>query len=562
MADMTISSRLNRICPFKNLPPITEIQLKKQLQWLLLLRVLILTMLLGISAILHSLNQDLLIPPLRYLIYLIGGIYLFTITSALALKFTTYLKQFAILQILLDSLLVAGLVYYTGGSQSIFGMMNFLPIIAGSILLFLPGGLFIAAVTTFNNGIILLLEFKGYYPLFSPKSDFSLSSIEALLHYFSISGITYFLVALLTSLLAARLQQTEVELNRTSQDLDRLSILYKQIFADITTGIITVHSDGEITSFNRAAEKITGFSAHEILGQAINRKLPDLEKSKQDTLRPITNLTRKDGRIIPVGFSWTKLNLPGDCQNCRVYTMQDLSKIKKMEDRVRQSEKMAAIGRMAAGIAHEFRNPLAAISGAAQVLVQDMAEEAPSRGLMNIILRESDRLEGTISEFLQFSKPAAPEKSWFSMAGLVEETIEIIKQAPKMNSKIQFVSRITPQLDCWADPGQMKQILLNLLNNAANAIDKNNGIISITASEQLGRKGKDWTVIKIADTGPGITDKIINKIFEPFFTTRENGTGLGLAIVRQLIESHGGLIEAKKNNEDHGAVFIIHLPLP
>ena len=559
---MTISSRLNQLCPFKKLPPIKEIQLRRQLQWLLLLRVLLLTLLLGISAILHAFNQELIIPPLRYLVYFISGIYLFTIISSLTLKFTNYLKQFSLIQIMVDSLLVACLVYYTGGSQSIFGLMNFLPILAGSTLLFLPGGLFIAAVTTFNNGLILFLEFKGYYPVFSPQPDSSLTSIEAMLHYFSISGITYFLVALLTSLLAARLQQTEVELSRTSQDLDRLSLLYKQIFADITTGIITVHSDGEITSFNRAAEKITGFPAHEILGQPINSKLPDLEKSQRNTLRPITNLTRKDGKIIPVGFSWAKLNLPGDCQNCRVYTMQDLSKIKKMEDKVRQSEKMAAIGRMAAGIAHEFRNPLAAISGAAQVLFQDMAKDAPSRGLMNIILRESDRLEGTISEFLQFSKPAAPEKSWFSLELLVNETLEIIEQAPDWNGKIKFSSQITPQLDCWADPDQLKQILLNLLINATNAMTESGGEILISAAEQSGNRKKDWTVIKIADNGPGINDKIKNKIFEPFFTTRENGTGLGLAIVRQLVESHSGTIELAENEKSHGAVFIVRLPLP
>ncbi len=559
---MTISSLLDQICPFKKAPPRKTPQLRRQLQWLLLARVLLITLLLGISATLHAFNQELLVPPLRYLIYFVSGIYLFTIASAVALKFTELLKQFAFLQIIIDSLLVACLVYFTGGSQSIFGLMNFLPIIAGSTLLFLPCGLFTAAVTTFNNGAILLLEYQGITPVFSPQPDASPPSIEALLHHFSISGITFFFVALLTSMLAARLQQTEVELSRTSRDLDRISLLYKQIFADINTGIITVHSDGEITSFNRAAEKITGFPAHEVLGQSVNSKLPDLEKTEHDTLRPITNLTRKDGRVIPVGFSWAKLNMPGDCQNCRVYTMQDLSRIKKMEDQIRQSEKMAAIGRMAAGIAHEFRNPLAAISGAAQVLFQDMEEDSPNRGLMNIILRESDRLEGTISEFLQFSKPAAPEKSWFSLEILSREAIAIIEQVQDWNPKIKFTIHITPQLDCWADPDQVKQILLNLLHNAANSMADVGGTITISGTEETGTGKKDWTVIKIADTGPGINDKIKNRIFEPFFTTRENGTGLGLAIVRQLMESHNGTIELEENPEAQGAVFVVRLPMP
>ncbi len=254
--------------------------------------------------------------------------------------------------------------------------------------------------------------------------------------------------------------------------------------------------------------------------------------------------------------------MPGDCENCRIYTMQDLSKIKKMEDQIRQAEKMAAIGRMAAGIAHEFRNPLAAISGAAQVLHHELSDDAATQGLMNIIIRESDRLEGTISEFLQFSRPATPEKSWFSLYGLVKETINILKQAPSWNNKIKFKTDIPAQLDAWADADQTKQIFLNLFSNAANALKKNEGSILIKAREMSDKKQTDQTRIVISDTGPGISDKIRNKIFEPFYTTRENGTGLGLAIVRQLIESNGGTIELSSGPGKNEAVFILDLPLP
>ena len=553
---------LDNLNPFNQSSAKAEGLLKRQLQWLLFLRVLLLTVFLGISGLLQYQDRDLIIPPLRYLFYFIGGIYCFSIASALFLQKTKHLKHFAFLQIFIDSLIVSTLIFFTGSSQSIFTLMNFLPIIAGGILLYLSGGLFIAAVTTFNFGGILLLEFLGYHARFFPDFNSPLTSIEILLHHFAIPGVTFFLVGLLTSLLSGRLQQTEEALSRASQDLDRLSLLYKQIFDDITTGIITVNSKGEITSFNRAAEKITGFPAHEVIDLPIQTKLPELKLEKKEAMRPVANLTRKDGEIIPVGYSWTRLNMPGDTENCRIYTMQDLSRIKKMEDRIRQAEKMAAIGRMAAGIAHEFRNPLAAISGAAQVLHHELSDDAATQGLMNIIIRESDRLEGTISEFLQFSRPATPEKSWFSLHGLVNETIDILKQAPSWNKKIKFKTNIPGQLDAWADADQTKQIFLNLFSNAANALGENQGSILIKAREMSDKKQNDQTRIVISDTGPGIPEKIRNKIFEPFYTTRENGTGLGLAIVRQIIESNGGTIELSSGPKKNEAIFVLDLPLP
>lgn len=553
---------ISKLCTFEPSSKIIEQRLKRQLQWLLLLRVCILTLLLGISVLLQSQDRELIIPPLPYIIYFIVVTYCFTIGSAIILKWIKYLKKFAFFQLLIDSLIISCLIFFSGGSLSIFSLMNFLPIIAGGILLFLTGGLAIAAFTTFGYGGLLFLEFQGYHSHFYPDFISPLSSIEIMLHHFAIPGITFFLVGILTSFLAIRLQQTEAALSQTSMDFDRLASLYKQIFDDITTGIITVNNKNEITSFNRAAEKITGFKHKEVIGIDILLKLPDLKSTKVQSLRPITDLTQKDGKTIPVGYSWTRLNMDTDCENCRIFTMQDLSEIKKMEDQVRQSEKLAAIGRMAAGIAHEFRNPLAAISGAAQVLHQELTDDPATQGLMNIIIRESDRLEHTIREFLLFSRPANPDKSLFSFSGLIHESVELLRQAGTWKQHISFEPNIPLHLDCWADPDQIKQVFLNLLNNATNGIREKKGTIFIKANETTDRAKKDYTVIEITDTGPGIPEKIRNKIFEPFFTTRENGTGLGLAIVRQIIESHGGTIELYPYEEDSGATFVITLPLP
>jgi two-component system sensor histidine kinase PilS (NtrC family) len=222
---------------------------------------------------------------------------------------------------------------------------------------------------------------------------------------------------------------------------------------------------------------------------------------------------------------------------------------------------MAAIGEMAAGVAHEFRNPLAAISGAAQVLHDEYVNDALALGLINIITRECDRLDGTIRDFLQFSKPADPEKNWFSLKAMIDESCELLAQSPKWNKSIQIETDIPENMDCWGDSGQIKQVILNLITNARNAIGELDGLISITASEQE-IESKENTVVCIEDNGPGIKESILETIFEPFYTTREKGTGLGLAIVRQLVESHEGKIKVENKTEGQGAIFTLILPLP
>lgn len=534
--------------------------LKRQIQWQLFLRVLVLSLLLGISVLLHAKNHELIIPSLRIIAYYIAGVYAFTIISALILKYIRHYKQFAYFQLFIDVALTSLLVMYTGGSQSVFTLIYFFPIICGGLLLFRTGSLVVALLNTLGYGGILVAEHLGYHPAYSNGWQSPLSNVMILVHRSAVPGLTFFLAAFLSTFLSERLRKTEAALSETSQNLDRLSLLYKQIFDDITTGIITVDNHGKITSFNRASEEITGYNNFEIIGQMIDRLFPGLKHATTNTIRPVVDLVRKNGEKIPIGYSWTRLNMPDGSEDCRIYTFQDLSRIKKMEDQVRQAEKMASIGEMAAGIAHEFRNPLAAISGSAQMLHQE-PDLHSHHGLMNIIVRECDRLETIINEFLQFSKPAAPEKKWFPLKTLAIETIALMKQTAGWNSACRLYLEIQPHLDCWADPPQIKQVLINLISNSVNALEGENGEITISAEEISGKDDAAKIVLQVTDNGTGVSEKINDKIFEPFFTTREKGTGLGLAIVWQIIESHGGHISfaTLPTNETE---FTVSLPLP
>jgi two-component system sensor histidine kinase PilS (NtrC family) len=535
---------------------------KRQLQWMLFLRVVVLTLLLGTNLLLQSAEKHIIIPPFPYVGAFIIGLYLYTICAAFILKFIKRYSTFAYSQLLIDVLLITILIYYSGGSQSIFTILYFFPIIAGSIILFRKGSMALAAASTLSYGTILVLEYSGIFPAFF--MDFwyrPLHDMRSVMNFFSIHGLIFFITALLSSLLSERLRRTEKALISTSLKYDQLSVLYKKIFEDIPSGIITVINQNKIISFNPAAVKISGFQPEEIIGRDINLAFPNLKLESETTPRSEVELTRKDKKNIPIGYSFAKLNIPGTNDKYEVITLQDLSDIKQMEKQVLQAEKMATIGEMAAGIAHELRNPLAAISGAAELLDASGDIEVHNQGLMNIINRECNRLQNIISEFLYFSKPVEPEKEWIPLLPLVHEVIQILQHTQDWPDRCQALVDIPEKMACWADPQQILKILLNIMHNSCIALKNMEGEIRVKAREIMDDSGAEKTALTISDTGKGISDLVIDKIYEPFFTTREKGTGLGLSIVKQLVTAHEGGITIT-SIEQKGTTTEIWLPLP
>jgi two-component system sensor histidine kinase PilS (NtrC family) len=535
---------------------------KKQLRWMLFLRVVFLTLLLGINLILQSAEKHIIIPPFDYVVAFIAAVYVYTICSALILKSIRRYSTFTYGQLLFDVFLISVLVYYSGGSESVFTILYFFPIISGSLILFRRGGLANAAASTIAYGIILILEYTGHHPSFF--KDFwyrPLTDLRSVLNLFSIHGLTFFITALLSSLLSEKLRRTEKALVSTTLKYDQLAVLYKKIFDDIPSGIITVINQKDIISFNPAAEKITGYSAEEVTGTDITGVFPSLKFNADMNLRSEVEIARKDGQNIPIGYSFAKLNMPGTTDKHEIITLQDLSETKQMEKQILQAEKMATIGEMAAGIAHELRNPLAAISGAAEVLAASGDIESHNQGLMNIITRECNRLQNTISEFLSFSKPMQPEKEFIPLRPLINEMIQILQQTKDWPEKCTALLEIPAKMDCWADPQQIHKLFLNLLHNSCVSFKNGGGEIRVTAREEEDTAGAERTVITIRDNGRGIPDHYIEKIFEPFFTTRESGTGLGLSIVKQIINVHEGAITIT-STENKGTTAEFWLPLP
>ena len=557
----------------KNIKPVTdsEEQLRYHLLWFLFIRVILYTLLLGITFLLNISEQHLILPSPPLILLYIFVIYLYTIGSALLLKTSRHLPRFGLIQVLSDTIFIAVLVYATGCSQSIFTSVFILPIIAGGLIFYRIGGLIAAAGATIFYGMVLSSEYLGYLPDYYFATRYlQLDNYLVGMNIFAVYGLTFFLIAMLSGMIAARLRTAEDALSRTELRLDRLLLLYKQIFDDIQTGIITVDAQDRITSFNPAAVTITGFGPDEVNGRRLREIFPQISAETRE--RVVGDLRRKNGTLIRVGYSCADLHVPAgldpgepECSNCKVITLQDISRIEAMEQQMRKAEKMAAIGEMSASIAHDFRNPLAAISGSAQLLAMELAEQEREQrsikhSLTGIIVRESERMARTITDFLHYARPAAPDPQWFNLRRLAEETVALLASEGDGACPVQV--DIPGDLDIQADRQLLQLALLHLLRNSCYAARNCSEPVVIQAGEVAAAGAEaDQVVIDVRDQGEGINPEILDKVFEPFFSTRQDTAGLGLPIVRQIVTAHHGTISLVPGRE-RGCTARIALPLP
>ena len=551
--------------------PVTssEQEIRRHILWWMALRVVLFTLLLSIGVYLLEKESSALLPPLPLISFFLLGIYGFSILSALIMpKISWSARRFGVVQLLFDLFCNATLVYGTGCSQSDFIALMVLPVITGGFILYRIGALFLAASSTLLLAGVFFLEQLGYLPGYFLDSPYKPATNPlATANLFAIYGLIFFLAALLSGHLARRLRVTEEKLDRTSREYDRLSSLYKQIFDDISTGIITTDALDFITSFNQASERITGYSRHILLGQPFTRIFPEIRLQEKQG-RSVCDYRRTDGVDIRLGYSFSFLSTPepqeeqDSWKRGKVITLQDISQIERMENQVREAEKMAAIGELSASIAHDFRNPLAAISGSVQILAMEpeplnSMDEATIRTLLGIIQRESNRMAKTITDFLQFARPAKVQCEWFNLANMVDEVIQGLAAGPLMAEARCIEKELNATLSCWADRQQIQTVLTHLLENACHAVETTHGRVRVMAGE----RDSGELSLEIRDEGIGIEPEMRSKVMTPFFSSRTNGTGLGLAIVHQIIENHGGSLRIQENSPQ-GCIIALSLPQP
>jgi two-component system, NtrC family, sensor histidine kinase PilS len=557
----------------------------RRLQWLMLCRVMVASFFLGIAIIAQLQRSESYLAP--YLVYLYGftaGIFVLTCIYALLISKIINLKLFCYFQIMGDILLITVLLFITGGINSIFPFMYSISIISASILLYRPGSLLTATGASFCYSLLLSFEHFGIIHPLQISAFIARGYAEDPLVYPAIVNITaFYLVALLSSFVSEQARKSRLLLNEQQIDMRTLEALNENVIQSITSGLLTLDTGGKIITFNKAAEQITGLTQSQVYQRHITEIFGDSIKPYQITGRqtnvgiPVrfeAHFSRADSRVLQLGISSSILKDGAGQEIGNILVFQDLTLLKEMEEYVKRMDRLAAIGRLAAGIAHEVRNPLASIRGSVQVLQKNLLLSDSDKRLMDIVLRESDNLNGLISNFIQFARPNTQKKELIYFKAVVEETLQLFHNSAECRDNITIIQDISEDVCFDADPQQLKQVLWNLLINAAQAINTDRGEITITAryaacgltaARELTPAAPDAAPernieIIIRDTGCGIDDNEQDKIFEPFYTTKERGTGLGLSIVYRIIEEHGGTI-AVKSTPTQGACFTICLPL-
>ncbi|MEE8546637.1 MAG: ATP-binding protein [bacterium] len=371
----------------------------------------------------------------------------------------------------------------------------------------------------------------------------------------------FFAVAFLGNQITKRYRSTEEALTERTADLASLQHLSDIVFDSINSGIVVLEPDGRVVTVNSSGTQILGIDDADEMNAFAGNVFNDvpIENLCKSAASGMLNrwegiFTDRSGRQRIFGLSISKLKDP---EEGYVVTFQDLTEFRDMEEKLKSAEKLSAVGRMAASIAHEVRNPLASMSGSIQILKDSLDLDPEDHDLMEIVLRETGRLNTLVEEFLFYARPPSPRFENEDLRKIITETITILEGSADSNG-IVIKEEIPDQPVVMAmDPGQMYQVLHNLAKNSLEAIDGGGEILIKLEIHEEGDSPR--AVLSVADTGGGISDDILPEIFEPFKTTKPRGTGLGLAIVYQLVQIHKGTIDVFTDPEK-GTTFTISLP--
>ncbi|MBI4483492.1 MAG: PAS domain S-box protein [Acidobacteria bacterium] len=532
-------------------------ELRNKLLWVIVARVVVATLFLG-SAILFNLVPKGLIPTTQLLTFL-SITYFLSIVYFFLWVFTTRYRFLLHVQLLADLITVTALVYFSGVQESIFTMLYLLIITYASILYYRKGGVTSATLSTIFYVGMVDLGYFGFIPASAQAYTFQSLSYQVLL---VVSG--FVAVAYLGTSLSERLRHIQRELEEKSDRLADLRRLHENIVSSIRSGLITTDLRGLITSFNAAAAEISGFNEDQMVGKSVasllgedflNRVLETNLALARRALRHETWARTRFGEQIFLGTSVSPLLNKSSRMAGYVVSFQDLTETKKLEEQVRLKEKMAAVGSMAAGIAHEIRNPLASMRGSIQVLRDDLNAKGEKRKLLDIVLRESDRLDKIIEDFLRYACTQSAPPARMNVKKSLTDTLELLKNSPEVG-KSHHIELNLPRypLELEGNPDQVVQVFWNLAKNSLRAMP-GGGTLRVDASRENGK-----IAISFTDTGVGMTDAEKHRIFHPFDGSFAQGSGLGMAIVYQIINNHKGEIKIR-SEKGKGTTVTIELPL-
>jgi two-component system sensor histidine kinase PilS (NtrC family) len=519
------------------------------LAWLVRVRVLILTVLLGLELALAQFTRVAF--PVGLFVNAMLFAYTLSVLHLVLLRLWEETRIQAVLQIATDLLIVSLLVYVTGGVDSSLNFLYPLVIVVATILLsrrwaYLTAGL----AFVLYAGVLEL----GYFQVV-PSYSVTHPGLRTLQGIILVNLFGYAAIAYLATLLTDKLRQTDTRLTHTRGALESLQALHENIIRSTSNGLITTGLDGRIVLANPAAERLLERAESELVGQPVAELFQDPlpqpanETSHGEVRFVAANEYRKTFRVLV-----SELVVPDRGIVGYVYTLDDLTQVRRLEREVRVQDRLAAVGRLSAAIAHEVRNPLTSIAGCASLLAEMPELNEEHRRLLQIVTRESERLNGIITDFLAYSRTKKYTFQNVDLIPVLEDTLTLLEQRFEAQSSGIRVERryAVKQALALADGDRIKQVFWNFCENAVRAM-KTCGTLTV-GIESL---GVDWQ-FTFADTGPGMSPQMIEKIFEPFQSQFEGGTGLGLAIVYQIVQAHEGKVWAR-SKQGQGCTFVLRL---
>ena len=559
----------------KSEPGTRQSEVSSRLQVLMLLRVIVVSLLLGALIVIQSRETHSYFGHIQTFHYLlIATVYFATFIYVVFLKFSHKVTFQAYLQLFFDSFFITALIYSTGGIDSIFSFLYILSIISGSIILYRKGGMVIASTNSILYGLLLDLHYYGVVHPLGSQASYPERYQSAYLFFIILANMVgFYFSAYLSSFLSEQARKSRVELKAKQIDFDKLEALNESIINSITSGLVVLDAQGNIILFNPAAEKIFGIKSSHVYGRAVTDALPllgadlplkEVGRSSFDDQRPVfSDFTCPDpgGRKFYLRLSISPLSLSLGDHKGKILIFQDITRLKESEEEMKKVEGLAVIGELAAGIAHEIRNPMASISGSIEMLKEGLEKDDVNSRLMDIVSREVNRLNHLISDFLLFARPKEANIEEFDLGQLILESLELFQNSKHWSENLTAHTDFQHPLRLKSDPEQLKQVLWNLFSNASEAMGVQ-GFLFVTAEIETGfpKPGKKMVKIAVRDTGEGFNEEALFQAFTPFFTTKERGSGLGMAIVKRIIEGLKGQISGGNHPEGGGKVTL-YLPM-
>ncbi len=561
--------------------PDPDKELFLRVKTIMVLRVVFLTgfLILVIAFERNSLQETPIVP----LSAVLCAAYFLVLASALFLRIGMNLLSVAWFQVLGDLCVVGGIIFTTGGVESPLSFLFLFVIVGSSVMLPRAACYLTASGASIIYGLLVDLEyFRVIQPIyFFPKSSVFYQGAY-LFYTVTLNIASFFSVAYLSSILNNRLRLVKDELQNKNIDFKKLQEFHQNVVQNMVNGLMTTDFEGRVTSVNIACESITGFPLGECIGKHCYQLLPMEELSRLFTYKgdsiPMPyhmegECTRKDGETILISMKISHLlnpeadpkkNLEQQVEGY-ICVFEDRTEIHEMGEKMKQSEQLAAVGKFSAGLAHEIRNPLASLSGSIQVLNDTLETDEEQQRLMNIILKETERVNDIVTDFLAYSQPRKSKSTVIDLTQLLEDIITLMKNSNEYDPSINIQLVAPPEhIIIQSEEAQIKQMIWNLCVNGLQAMDES-GNLTMTVKKVEGYQHKKFetnrrgVVIIVEDQGRGIPLEEQERIFDPFFTTREEGVGLGLPTVKQIVERFAGHIGVE-SEPDRGTCFDIFLP--